>query len=247
MAYIQLYRDFSGLRRVRVGRAVTVQAWEQAVVFRRGALVTILGPGRHRVWARHMSIRVVDTRPWILQVPTQEVPTADGTTVKVTVSAALRVADPQAYVVGSQSPEQAVYLAVQLALRAVVGATTIEDLLAARPDLGDRLLAGVDTEVVAGTGVVVDRLEIKDLILSPELKRAHAEVLVARAHGLASLERARGETAALRGLANAARAAADNPALLQLRLLQELGSTTGHTVVIGMPALPAGLAAPPSA
>lgn len=240
MQFFDIYNINPGLRRIRVGRAFTVQAWEQAVVFRRGALAKTLRPGRHRVWTRDTSVQSIDTRPWILQVPTQEIPTADGTTVKVTVSAAVRVVDPVAYVVGSQAPNAVVYLAVQIALRTVVGATTVEDLLASRPDLGERLLAAVDADAAAGIGLAVDRLDIKDVILSAELKRAQAEVLVARVHGLAALERARGETAALRGLANAARAAADNPALLQLRLLQELGSTTGHTVVIGMPPLLAG-------
>ncbi|MCA1706792.1 MAG: hypothetical protein LC808_27445 [Actinobacteria bacterium] len=60
---------------------------------------------------------------------------------------------------------------------------------------------------------------------------------MARAEGLAALERARGETAALRNLANAARLCADNPALLQLRLLQQLSTGSGHTVVIGTPPL----------
>lgn len=82
-------------------------------------------------------------------------------------------------------------------------------------------------------------LVIKDIILSGELKRAQAEVLVARAQGLAALERARGETAALRSLVNAARMAAGNPALLQLRLIQQLGTSAGHAVIIGAPsALP---------
>jgi len=54
--------------------------------------------------------------------------------------------------------------------------------------------------------------------------------------GLAALEKARGETAALRNLANAARLVEDNPALMQLRLLQSLGETSGNTVVLGMSA-----------
>jgi regulator of protease activity HflC (stomatin/prohibitin superfamily) len=71
------------------------------------------------------------------------------------------------------------------------------------------------------------------VIFSSELKSAQAEVIVARAQGLAALERARGETAALRNLANAAALLKDNPALLQLRLVQQLAATTGHTFVIG--------------
>lgn len=84
---------------------------------------------------------------------------------------------------------------------------------------------------------------MKDIILPGELKRAQTEVLVARAQGTAALERARGETAALRSLANAARMATDTPALIQLRLIQQLEASTGHTVVIGSPPLGPGVAA----
>jgi regulator of protease activity HflC (stomatin/prohibitin superfamily) len=71
------------------------------------------------------------------------------------------------------------------------------------------------------------------VIFPAEIKKAQAEVVVARAQGLAALERARGETAALRNLANAAALLKDNPALLQLRLVQQLAATAGHTVVFG--------------
>jgi hypothetical protein len=58
-------------------------------------------------------------------------------------------------------------------------------------------------------------------------------VLVAKADGATALERARSETASLRSLANAARQLADNPALFQLRLLQQLEGSTGNTIVVG--------------
>ena len=71
-----------------------------------------------------------------------------------------------------------------------------------------------------------------------ELKRAFAETLKAKQEGQAALERARGETAALRSLANAARVLEGNPALMNLRLVQSLtaAQSAGHTLVFGMPA-----------
>jgi regulator of protease activity HflC (stomatin/prohibitin superfamily) len=68
-----------------------------------------------------------------------------------------------------------------------------------------------------------------------ELRRTFAQVVAARKEGLAALERARGETASLRNLANAARMMSANPTLLQLRLLQELGKSAGNTIVLGLP------------
>jgi hypothetical protein len=51
---------------------------------------------------------------------------------------------------------------------------------------------------------------------------------------LVLLLRARGETAALRNLANAARTIEDNPNLLHLRALQTLADSSGNTLVLGM-------------
>jgi hypothetical protein len=67
-----------------------------------------------------------------------------------------------------------------------------------------------------------------------DLKRMMAQVVEARKEGQAALEKARGETAALRSLANAARLMDGNPALMQLRLLQHLAGSSGNTVVLGL-------------
>ena len=219
---------------LRRGRWVSIAEWEQGLLFRYGQLVTRLTPGRYRRWGAGFTVRAVDLRPWILTLPTQEVPTADGATVKVTVAGQGRVTDPVAFVTAAQDASQGLYLAIQVALREVLAATPIDALLAGRAELGARLAEAV--RGVDQLGLAAERLEIKDVILPGELKKAQAQVLVARAQGLAALERARGETAALRSLANAARIAADNPALVQLRLLQQLDGSAGHTVVIGTPA-----------
>jgi regulator of protease activity HflC (stomatin/prohibitin superfamily) len=79
-------------------------------------------------------------------------------------------------------------------------------------------------------------VDVKDLMFPGPLKKVFAQVIEARQQGLASLEKARGETAAMRSLANAARMVDDNPSLLQLRILQQLESTSGNTVVLGLPA-----------
>ena len=221
--------------RVGRGRRQVVQQWERGLLFRNGALVRTLGPGGYRFWASGYRLRRVDVRPWILQVPTQEVPTADGVTVKVTVAGRLRVVDPAAYVTASQEPIAPLYLAVQVAVRELVAEATVDELLAGRADAGRRLLGAV--RGIEELGVAVEQLELKDIVLPADLRRAQAQVLLARAEGLAALERARAETAALRSLANAARLCADQPALLQLRLLQQLAAGPGHTVVVGTPPL----------
>src|SRR5581483_7614430 len=124
----------------------------------------------------------------------------------------------------------------QVALRAVVGNVTVEALLNQRLDIGVQLLARVQPEA-AKIGVNVLAVEVKDVIFPAELKRAFADVLKAKQEGQAALERVRGESAALRNLANAARMLEGNPALMNLRLMQSLSAAqnAGNTLVFGMP------------
>ena len=222
-------------RALRRGRRVTINQWQQGLLFRHGRLETVLGPGAHRRWGGGFTLRAVDLRPWIVSLPTQEVPTADGATVKVTVAGQARITDASVYVTAARDNEQVLYLAVQVALRELIASTTVDDLVTGRGNAGGQLLARV--RGLDALGIALEQLDLKDIILPAELKRAHTAVLVARAEGAASLERARGETAALRSMANAARLVSDNPALLQLRLLQQLESSTGHTVVFGTPTI----------
>jgi regulator of protease activity HflC (stomatin/prohibitin superfamily) len=217
--------------RVARGRRFVIHEWERGVLFKDGRFDTVLDPGPHRRFRRGFALRRVDVRPWIVHVPTQEIPTADGLTVKVTVVGRARVVDPVLNVTASQDSHGALYLDAQIATREVIAATSVEQLVAGRRELGDALTAGV--RGLDELGVALERLELKDVVFPSEIKKAQAEVVIARAQGLAALERARGETAALRNLANASGLLKDNPALLQLRLVQQLAATTGHTVVIG--------------
>ncbi len=104
---------------------------------------------------------------------------------------------------------------------------------------GKQLLALVQPEAER-IGINVQAVEVKDVMFPGDLKKVFAEVLKAQKEGQAALERARGETAALRNLANAARMLENNPALMNLRLLQSIAAATGNgsgnTLVMGVPA-----------
>ena len=89
----------------------------------------------------------------------------------------------------------------------------------------------------AKIGINVLAVEVKDVMFPADLKRAFADVLKAKQEGQAALERARGESASLRNLANAARVLEGNPALMNLRLMQSLSAAqnAGNTLVLGLP------------
>ncbi len=84
-------------------------------------------------------------------------------------------------------------------------------------------------------GLRLISVNLKDIMFPGKLKEIFAQVVNARKGGLAALEKARGETAALRSLANAAKMIEGNPNLMQLRLVQSLGEASGNTLILGMP------------
>lgn len=201
-----------------------------------GKFVETLGPGRHVRWGRNLTIEAADLRKTALTVAGQEVLTSDNVSLKVSVLVSYQVADPVKAAHETQSWPTDLHYAAQLALRGVVSGVAVEALLTQRFDIGKQLLAAVQP-VAEKFGVRVSAVEVKDVMFPAELKRAFANTLKAKQEGQAALERARGESASLRNLANAARLLDGNPALQNLRLMQSLtaAQNAGSTLVLGMP------------
>ena len=203
---------------------------------RHGKFVEALGAGRHIRWGRGFALTPVDQRKAFLDVTGQEVLTADNVGLKASLLVTYEVADPVKAVHGTQHWYSDLYNAAQLALRTVAGGVPVETLLNQRTARAPQLLALVQPEA-ARIGITVHAVEVKDVMFPSELKRAFAEVLKAKQEGQAALERARGESAALRNLANAARLLEGNPALMNLRLMQSMSAAQagGNTLVLGVP------------
>jgi regulator of protease activity HflC (stomatin/prohibitin superfamily) len=204
----------------------TVHETELGLLYLKGRFERVLGPGRH--WILRPAARVVrvDARRRLLHVQSQEILTSDNVQLRLSAIVSLRVADPARALHESESYEHELYVATQLALRAAVAETAIDDVLERKLQIGEGLL---ETVAARGEslGVEVDAVEIRDVILPGDLRAAFAEVVRARAEGRAALERARGESAALRNLANAARVIEGNPALMNLRILQTISQDQG--------------------
>jgi len=206
------------------------------LLYRKGKFVELLAPGRHVRWGRFLTWNMIDTRKAYLPVAAQEVLTADNVSVKITLTATYQITDPVKAIHTTQRWYDDVYNAAQAALRAVVGRIASDALLAQRVNIAAQLLERVQPQTAA-VGVTVHAVEVKDVMLPGDLKRAFADVLKAKQEGQAALERARGESASLRNLANAARVLENNPALMNLRVLQSLSAAqnAGSTLVLGVP------------
>ena len=220
---------------------IVLRDHERAVLRVDGRVADVLAGGRHRLPRRWfgrpvVEVQRVDLRRRWLVLPGQEVSAADVPGVRVSVALEWRVVDPVAFLDTAVDPVDSLRLAAQVAVRDAFGVREVAELVAVRPQLSGALLDAVAGDAVA-VGAEVTRVEVRDVGAPGEVRRAQLALHTARQDGLAALERARGETAALRALANGAKVLADNPALLQLRTA-EAASRAGGTIVLGVPLAP---------
>lgn len=209
-----------------------VQDFERAVLFEQGKPAQLLGPGTHKYNEKRSQLTQVDMRSRVLRVSGQEILTADGVAVKCGAVVVYTVADPLVWVMaagGYSNAEELMYLDVQLALRDMISGTAATDLLSSRNAWAHEF-EPVSAENQQKYGVLVSNASIRDLSFPGDLKAKFAQVAVAKQEAAASLERARGEQATLRSLANAARLIEGNPELKSLRALVALEKTGGQIV-----------------
>jgi len=225
-----------GIARHKLRHEFIVAEGFTGLLYHQGKFAESLTPGRHVRWGRHFTVAPIDLRRSLMTIAGQDLLTADSVSLKLSLVVGYLVADPVRATHESQNWMGDLYHVAQLALRTVVNAVPVESLLSQRLEIGGQLLARVQPEA-AKLGVTVHTVEVKDVMFPAELKRAFADVLKAKQEGQAALERARGESAALRNLANAARLMEGNPALLNLRLIQSVTAAQagGNTLVLGLP------------
>lgn len=215
-------------------RRVTIFEFQRGLRYRKGRFDKVLEPGQYWVLTTATIITPVDMRPTFTSLVGQDVLTGDGVPIKVSVAANYEVADPELAINRTANFAQALYLVLQLAVREVISGAKVDDLIENRAGFADKLRS-LAQPAVQQMGLKLISADLKDLMVSGDLKKSFAQVVKARKEGQAALERARGETAALRSLANAARMVQENPELMQLRMLQVVSESTGSTLVVGMP------------
>lgn len=212
-------------------RRLVVTDLEHVIIARRGKDPKLMPPGSYRLWWRKRDhVWRAWATPQAMVVPNQEIMTADGVPVKVSVAVTVTVTQP---LVNRMAPmwQMQLHQQVQAVLRQAVTTQDLESLLGDRTELDEQLRAGI-ISAAGGLGLEINSVAVRDLMLPGDYKRMLSQVVEARLQGQAALERTRAETAALRNLANAAALVKDNPALFQLRLLEQMASSTGNTYVI---------------
>lgn len=194
-----------------------VPARKCTVEYRGGQFRGVRNAGTY--WRRPGAQRVqVDLRQQMVTVPVQEIAIADGVVVRVSAAIRYHVVDARAFVEYADDPVGELYLAAQVAMRDALADAAIEQV-AARTAVSAEQLTTAVSPAAAAIGVEA-RVVIKDVVLPGRMRDAALNLLTAKQRGLAKLEEARAETAALRSLANAAKLLDDHPAIAKLRMIE---------------------------
>ena len=214
-------------------KALTVREHERALRFRKGHLIGEVGPGRYWLRPRIDELVVLDTRRRQTVVAGQEVLTADRVPLKVSLIAEFTVVSVTQALTVVEQFQDALYGRIQLALRQAIAERDLDAALEERGELGRSIVEQVAAPVLE-FGLELHEVHVRDFMMAGGLRNAYADVIQAKQQGLASLERARGESAAIRNLSNAAELMERHPGLMQLRLLQAVEAGSGNRVVVAL-------------
>jgi regulator of protease activity HflC (stomatin/prohibitin superfamily) len=221
-----------------LGTAVrVVQEYERGVIFRLGRLIGAKGPGLILLIPVIDRMVKIDLRTITLDIPTQEAITFDNVTVRVTAVAYYRIIDPQKAVVQVEDFRRATWQIAQTTLRSVIGEASLDELLAQRENINDKLAQIIDVQTEPW-GVKVSVVEVKDVELPDTMQRAMARQAEAEREKRAKIIHAEGEFQAAQQLKEAAATMSGEPTAMQLRYLQtltEIAAEKNSTVIFPVP------------
>ena len=214
-----------------------VNEYERGVVFRLGRYVGVRGPGLVLLIPFIERMVKIELRVLTMDVPAQECITIDTVTVKVDAVVYFRVIKPEAAVLNVEQFIRATSLLCQTTLRNVVGQSDLEDLLAHRDKVNEKLQMLID-EGTEPWGIKVSMVEVRDVKMPENMQRAMAAQAEAERERRAKIVHADGEFQAAQKLADAAAVISSQPSALQLRYLQtlvQISTERTNTIVFPLP------------
>jgi regulator of protease activity HflC (stomatin/prohibitin superfamily) len=220
-----------------LGSLRILKQYERGVTFLLGRYTGLKGPGLTFVPLILAHMKRVSLRIVALDIPPQDVITRDNVSVKVNAVLYMRVRDPDKAVIEIENYLYATSQLAQTTLRSVLGETELDELLADREKINGILKRIIDERTDAW-GIEVSAVEVKDVDLPKEMKRAMARQAEAERERRAKVIAAQGELQASQTLADAARTLAAEPTAIQLRYLQtvtEVAAENNSTTIFPIP------------
>jgi regulator of protease activity HflC (stomatin/prohibitin superfamily) len=214
-----------------------VRQYERGVAFFLGRYWGTKGPGLIFLPAGFAGQKRVSLRIVALDIPPQDVITRDNVSVKVNAVLYMRVSDPAKAIIEIEDYLYATSQLAQTTLRSVLGEVELDELLSDREKINGVLKKIID-ERTDPWGIEVSAVEVKDVDLPDQMKRAMARQAEAERERRAKVIAAQGELQASEALASAARTLSKEPSAIQLRYLQtvtEIAAENNSTTIFPIP------------
>ena len=214
-----------------------VNQYERGLRFTMGRFSSIMQPGWRLVIPVFQSHRKVDMRVKAVDVPDQRAITRDNVPVTVNAVIYYRVESAEKAILEVEDFKYAISQYAQTTMRNIVGEVTLDELLANRDKLADRIREIVDIETDAW-GLKVNNVELKDVSLPTDMERTIAKQAEAEREKRAVIITSEGERAAAENMAEAARVLGSVDGALHLRTLQsinDISSDQSNTVIFTVP------------
>jgi regulator of protease activity HflC (stomatin/prohibitin superfamily) len=211
--------------------------YERAVCFRLGRIRDVKGPGLIIIIPGIDKVVKVDMRTITMDVPPQDVITKDNVSIKVNAVVYFRVVDANAAVIDVENYLYATSQLAQTTLRSVCGQVELDEILSAREKINIHLQEILDRSTDPW-GIKVSLVEVKQIDLPEEMKRAIAKQAEAERERRAKVINAEGEFQAAQKLIEAAALMETQPMSLQLRYLQtlnQIASENNSTTLFPIP------------
>lgn len=202
-----------------------------------GKFVRRLQAGQHAFWQFNHTIEVkaFDCRTQMLEISGQEILSKDRVSLRINLSANIKVLDPELAARSVDKVEDYVYKTLQLALREAVGTKSLDDILLDKLYVNEtvkQLVSGQLDDI----GISLVNVGVKDIILPGEMKAILNQVVEAQKAAEANVIKRREETSATRSLHNTAKVMENNPTLMRLKELEALEKVSdkiGNLTVYG--------------
>ncbi|MCK4555029.1 MAG: slipin family protein [Candidatus Aenigmarchaeota archaeon] len=214
-----------------------IDQYDRGVKFTFGKYTGTLQPGFRWIIPVVERVEKIDIRVITVDIPSQEVMTQDNVPIKVNGVVFFKVISADKAVLEVEEYNFAVSQLAQSALRDMCGKAELDQVLAKREEIGDKIQKVVDKETDPW-GIKVTDVKIKDIELPENMKRAMAHQAEAERDRRAKIILARAEKQAAQGLLDAGRIIDKSPSSLKLRLYQtlsEIASEKNSTIVFPFP------------
>jgi len=214
-----------------------INQYERGVKFTMGRYTGIMNPGWRIVIPIFQTYKKVDMRVKAVDVPDQKAITKDNVSILVNAVIYYKVSSAEKAIIEVEDFRYAISQFAQTTMRNIVGEATLDELLANRDRIADRIREIVDKETDEW-GLKVNNVELKDVSLPEEMERVIAKQAEAEREKRAVIIKAEGEVMAAENMSKAAKILAESDGALHLRTLQsinDLSSDQSNTVIFGIP------------